>query len=88
MDDGKIRDAWKRQYGSLLDEEFEWDREGSYGTCERTMSIDRKKLVVKSIDKVKNRKAAGTKGILAEMSKAVGESEMKMTTELIKAITI
>ena len=86
-DEEKLQ-AWKQRYERLFNEEFHWDssqldmgspKEGP-APC-----ID-KEDVRTALKKMKNGKAAGVSGIVAEMLNASGEAGLELFTELFNNI--
>ena len=80
--------AWKSYYESLLNTEFDWDR-NSLSQVDPVSSapilIDRS-MVRKAVRKMKNGKAAGPSGIVSEMVKAAEEDSVDMISDLINQI--
>ena len=80
--------AWKEHYEKLLNEEFSWDtnllqmenpKEGPAPWLE-------KDAIYTALNKMKDGKAAGVSGIVAEMLKASGEAGLELFIELFNNI--
>ena len=80
--------AWKEHYEKLLNEEFPWDsnllqmenpKEGPAPWLE-------KDAIYTALNKMKDGKAAGVSGIVAEMLKASGEAGLELFIELFNNI--
>ncbi|KAK4320812.1 hypothetical protein Pmani_008351 [Petrolisthes manimaculis] len=74
--DKEIRDAWRVHYDRLLNVEFEWDREqlSTENPVLGPPPMIATDVVSSAINKMKDGKAAGCSGIVAEMIKAAGDS--------------
>lgn len=88
VDTGEIRDAWKCHYNRLLNEEFPWDRD-NLDDVEPVQGPPLRiecEWVKTAIDGMKNDKAAGSSGIVAEMLKAAGDIGVRMMTDLANVV--
>jgi hypothetical protein len=88
VDPDGLKDVWRRHFEKLLNEEFDWDREGletghavSGPAAEITASEVRA-----AIGKLKAGKAVGPSGIGAEMLSAAGEAGVIWVTDLCNVI--
>ena len=67
--------AWKQHYEGLLNEKFSWKSEDlTADPVVGALILITIEMLVKTIIKMKNGKAAGPLGILAEMLKAFGDT--------------
>jgi hypothetical protein len=92
-EEDKVREVWQEYFRNLLNEEFEWDKSsvqdsttGSPGTARGTCKLITEGEVRKAMSKMKNGKAAGPSGIVAEMLKAAGNDGVQWMTELCNAV--
>jgi len=84
----KIKEVWKRHYETLLNEEFDWNRdslETAYAVSGPAEEISTSE-VRSAIAKMKSGKATGQSGIGAEMLKAAGETGVSWVTDLCNVI--
>src|SRR6266496_6747848 len=71
VDKEKIRERWRTYYDQISNEEFDWSRENLSGggvvsvPCERITTAE----VRDAIFKMKNNKATGPSGVVADMIK-------------------
>ena len=80
--------AWKEHYKRLLNEEFPWDSSHlDMGSPKEGPApwIDKQDVRI-ALKKMKNGKAAGVSGIVAEMLKASDEAGLELFTELFNNI--
>ena len=88
-DKGKLK-AWQEHYERLLNEEFDWDKENliftepTIGPPPEIATED----VKAALFKMKNGKASGTSGVLAEMLLASGEPGIVRLTKIFNRIII
>jgi hypothetical protein len=88
VENEKIKEVWKLYYEKLLNEEFEWDRNGLdkveavHGPCEE---ITKDEIRV-AIGKAKAGKAAGPSGVVSEWLKAAGEAGVEWVTDVCNAV--
>ena len=88
IDEDKIMEVWRMHYEKLSNEEFPWNRE----TLTMADVIDRPceeitiAEVQAAIKKMKNSKAAGPSGVVAEMLKAAGEAGTRWVTDVCNSI--
>ena len=80
--------AWKSHYEKLLNTEFDWDRDSlsEVHPVEGPAMQIKKEWVEEAIRKMKNGKAAGMSGIVAEMVKASGDTGIELITSLANQI--
>ena len=80
--------AWKSHYEKLLNTEFDWDRDSlsEVHPVEGPAMQIKKEWVEEAIRKIKNGKAAGMSGIVAEMVKASGDIGIELITSLANQI--
>ena len=84
---GKL-EAWREHYNRLMNEEFNWDRDGLEDVKVKLgppVWIERE-WVVRALSKMKKGKAAGPSGIVAEMLLAGGDFVVDVIWELANAI--
>ena len=86
-DDDKLK-AWVEHYARLLNVEFDWPKDmlpeiPPNDGPPPTISSD---MIRKALSKMKNGKAAGPSGIIAEMLKATGEEGVELARELTEAV--
>jgi len=87
-DEAEVKDRWKGYFEKLLNEEFEWNKEGLIdvdkvsGPAEIISCCE----VKSAIAKTKLAKAAGPSGVVAEMLKASGEVGIQWVTDLCNKI--
>ena len=88
VDEDKIMEVWRTHYEKLSNEEFPWNRE----TLIMAYMIDRPceeitiAEVQAAIKKMKNSKAVGPSGVVAEMLKAAGEAGTRWVTDVCNSI--
>lgn len=84
VDNRDIRKAWREHHDRISNVEFDWDRasleemqpvQGPFPKIDNNM-------VKGAINNMKNGKAAGSSGLVAEMMKASGDVGVTMVTEL------
>ena len=80
--------AWKEHYQRLLNEEFDWDESHLImdSPVEGPAPWISKPVVIKALARMKDGKAAGSSGVVAEMLKASGESGFSTITQLFNSI--
>ena len=84
VDSSEIRDAWREHHARISNVEFDWDRDSLedvqpvLGPFPKIDEI----MVKKAINRMKNGKAAGGSGIVAEMLKAAGDAGVRMMNSL------
>ena len=80
--------AWKEHYEKLLNEEFPWDRNllQMENPKEGPAPLLEKDAIYTALNKMKDGKAAGVSGIVAEMLKASGEAGLELFIELFNNI--
>ena len=86
-DEDKLK-AWNEHYEKLLNEEFPWDEKHlDTGTPKEGPAPKlTREAVQKALLKMKDGKAAGGSGIVAEMLKAAGETGLDLLTDLLNSI--
>jgi hypothetical protein len=83
-----MRKIWKEYHENLLNEEFEWDRDGLgelpavCGPAEQLSFEEVRRAIMKSRDG----KASGPSGVVAEMLKACGELGVEWMTNICNAV--
>jgi hypothetical protein len=87
-DQERMKVVWHDYFEKLLNEEFDWDRNGLDNTqvvdCEpEEISVGEVRIAIK---KMKLGKASGPSGIGAEMLKAAGEAGVLWVTDMCNAI--
>jgi hypothetical protein len=90
----EMKEVWRGYYERLMNEEFDWSREGlgevgEEGGGEVWRSdkiIFRDEEVREAIRRMKEEKAAGPTGVVAEMFKAMGEDGVRRMTELCNEV--
>jgi len=88
VDEEKIRERWRTHYDQISNEEFDWSRENLSGgdvvsgPCERITTAE----VRQAIFKMKNNKAAGPSGVVADMIKAAGEGGVRWITDICNLV--
>ena len=80
--------AWKSRYEKLLNTEFDWDRDSlsEIHPVEGPAIQIKNEWVEEAIRKMKNGKAAGMSGIVAEMVKASEDTGIELITSLANQI--
>ena len=80
--------AWKNHYEKLLNTEFDWDRDSlsEVHPVEGQAVQIKKEWFEVAIRKMKNGKAAGISGIVAEKVKASGDTGIELITNLANQI--
>ena len=87
-DEVEVKERWKGYFEELLNEEFEWDKNGLSlvdrvsGPAELITYSD----VKCAITKAKSGKAAGPSGVVGEMLKASGDVGIQWVTDLCNSI--
>ena len=90
VDDDQLLETWRAHYEKLANEEFPWNRdtlqsvEPVCGPCERISTEE----VRSAIKKMKNNKAAGPSGVVADMLKAAGDVGTLWVTEVCNHIVM
>ena len=88
IDEEQLMETWRAHYEKLANEEFPWNKDSLHtadpvcGPCEK-ISMDEVRSAIK---KMKNNKAAGPSGVVAEMLKAAGDAGIIWVTELCNRI--
>ena len=88
VDDEKLMEVWRAYYDKLSNEEFSWSKDSLAETSmvsgpSESISI---KEVEAAIAKMKNNKAAGPSGVVADMVKAAGEVGLMWVTDVCNAV--
>ena len=80
--------AWKKHYEKLLNKEFDWDESHLImdSPVEGPAPWILKPVVIKALARMKDAKAAGCSGVVAEMLKASGENGFSTITQLFNSI--
>jgi hypothetical protein len=88
VDEDKIMEVWRTHYEKLSNEEFPWNRETltTADTTDRPCEEITIAEVQAAIKKMKNGKAAGPSGVVAEMLKAAGEAGTRWVTDVCNSI--
>jgi hypothetical protein len=87
-DQEKLMEVWREYFQSLLNEEFDWNKDGLKaidaveGPAEEFCECE----VRAAIAQMKSGKAVGPSGIAAEMLKAAGVDGVRWVTEICNAI--
>jgi len=83
-----VKERWKDYFEKLLNEEFEWDKDGlpMVNTVSGPAEIITYSDVKFAISRSKSGKAAGPSGLVAEMLKASGNVGVQWVTDLCNAI--
>jgi hypothetical protein len=83
-----VKKRWKDYFEKLLNEEFEWDKDGlpMVNTVSGPAEIITYSDVKFAISRAKSGKAAGPSGLVAEMLKASGNVGVQWVTDLCNAI--
>ena len=86
--DSEKLSAWKQHYVKLLNEEFPWEEEHLVYSepCQGPHPRIDREWVKEAIHKMKDGKAAGTSGVVAEMLKAAGDTGIDLMTDLCNTI--
>ena len=86
-DEGKLA-AWKQHYQKLLNEEFPWDEEHLVfeNPCEGPPPRIDRTWVIKALRRMKDKKAAGSTGITAEMLKAARDIGIDILSDICNDI--
>jgi hypothetical protein len=86
--EGQVKERWRAYFEKLLNEEFEWDKDGleKVDKVSGPAEIITYGEVKAAITKAKSGKAAGPSGVGAEMLKASGDVGVKWVTDLCNAI--
>ena len=88
VEQDKIKEVWRRHYEKLLNEEFDWNRDGleTVDAVSGPADVILVSEVRSAIAKMKAGKAVGQSGIGAEMLKAAGEAGVAWVTDLCNVI--
>jgi hypothetical protein len=88
VDEVEIKEVWRCYFDKLLNEEFDWNTDSlETGNEVSGPSEDITIYEVKTaIGKMKNDKAAGPSGVVAEMMKAAGDVGIRWMTDLFNVI--
>ena len=88
INDSAKRNAWRQHYERLLNEEFPWnsDNLSNVPIAGPPILYITVEMVTKAIAKMKSGKAAGPSGIVAEMLKSAGITDVCLATDLENAI--
>lgn len=87
-EENEIKEVWKEYYEKLLNEEFEWDRDGLRagdavsGPCERISAEEVRAALAAS----KSGKAAGPSEVVIEMLTASGETGLQWVTDICNEV--
>ena len=86
VEEDKMMEVWRAHNDKISNEEFAWDRNGLVspvcGPSERITAVE----VGAAIEKMKQGKSAGPKGVVAEMLKAAGETGTLWMTNVCNAV--
>jgi Reverse transcriptase (RNA-dependent DNA polymerase) len=88
VDEDKMMEIWRTHYEKLSNEEFPWNKETltvadiTDRPCEEITISE----VQEAINKMKNGKAAGPSGVVAEMLKAAGEAGLRWVTDVCNKV--
>ena len=87
-DEVEVKERWKGYFEKLLNEEFEWDKDGlaKVDKVSGPAEIIAYDEVKAAIFRVKSGKAAGPSGVVAEFLKASGDVGAKWVTNLCNSI--
>ena len=87
-DEAEVKERWKSYFEKLLNEEFEWDKDGLGMVTEVSgpAEIITHSEVKAAINRSKSGKAAGPSGVMAEMLKASGDAGVNWVTDLCNLI--
>lgn len=87
-DEAEVKERWKGYFEKLLNEEFEWDKDG---LCDVEKVSGPAEIITygevkAAITLAKSGKAAGPSGVVAEMLKASGDVGVQWVTDLCNSI--
>ena len=90
----QMKEVWRGYYEKLMNEEFEWSKEGLGEVGEERGGeegrsdkiVFRNEEVREAIRRMKEEKAAGPTGVVAEMFKAMGEDGVRRMTDLCNEV--
>ena len=86
--EAEVKDRWKIHFDKLLNEEFEWNKDGLTAVdkvCGPAEIISCNE-VKSAITKTKSGKTAGPSGVVAEMLRASGDVGVQWVTDLCNEI--
>ena len=86
--EAEVKDRWKIYFDKLLNEEFEWNKDGLTAVdkvCGPAEIISCSE-VKSAITKTKSDKVAGLSGVIAQMSRASGDVGVQWVTDLCNKI--
>ena len=88
VEDDKLMEVWRAYYDKLSNEEFPWKKDSltevnAGGGVSEEFSVEEVKVAIK---KMKNLKAAGPSGVVADMLKAAGDAGAVWVTEVCNAV--
>ena len=90
VEEDKILEVWRAHYEKLSNEEFPWNREALPVVDAVRESCKGEEITIEevqdAIKKMKNNKAAGPSGVVADMLKAAGEAGTRWITDICNRV--
>ena len=88
VEESKINEIWRTYFEKLLNEEFDWNRNGldmadAVAGPAELLSVEEIRL---AIAKAKSGKAAGPSGVMVDMLKVSGKEGAEWVTDLCNAV--
>ena len=90
VEEDKILEVWRAHYEKLSNEEFPWDREALPAVDAVNENCKGEEITIEevqsAIKKMKNNKAAGPSGVVADMLKAAGDAGTRWITDICNRV--
>lgn len=88
VEEGELKETWRKYFERLLNEEFDWDRDALEAGLEVSGPIEAVTTVEvrAAIRKMKNDRGSGPSGLVADVLKAAGEVGVNWMTDVCNAV--
>jgi hypothetical protein len=88
VEEGELKETWRKYFERLLNEEFDWDRDALEASLEVSGPIEAVTTVEvrAAIRKMKSDRGLGPSGLVADVLKAAGEVGVNWMTDVCNAV--